>query len=201
MQAERRGRRIGRARRPVAGAEAGLAALDLLGRVSAGGGGHEGDAADAFGGEQRQHARDETAHGETDQHEALRRQGEDAPRHAVERGVLVDVAEMDAPQRGEVRDHVGPQILVAHEAGQQDEVTQRFAVSSGGGSSSDRHHSRNGQWTEVIPGIRSRQAKAVAVLGTRFARTLCHTFQRRKLSCPPSSPSPTTTSFRQASSH
>jgi hypothetical protein len=54
----------------------------------------------------------------------LRRGIEDAPRHALERVVLVDIAVVDRTQRAQVRDHVGPQILVAHEAGQQDEMTQ-----------------------------------------------------------------------------
>ena len=49
---------------------------------------------------------------------------EDAPRHALERGILVDIAVMQRAQFLQIRDHVGPQILVAHEAGQQDEIAQ-----------------------------------------------------------------------------
>src|SRR4051794_3567055 len=64
------------------------------------------------------------AHREANQHEALGRGVEHAPRHAFERRILVDVAVMDRAERVEARDHVGPQVLVAHEAGQQDEVAQ-----------------------------------------------------------------------------
>src|SRR4029450_4746100 len=59
-----------------------------------------------------------------DQHETLGRGGEHTLRHAFERGVLVDVAVVDRAERDEARDHVGPQVLVAHEAGQQDEMAQ-----------------------------------------------------------------------------
>ena len=58
------------------------------------------------------------------QHEALGRGVESASRHAVERGILVDIAVMQRAQLLQIRDHVGPQILVAHKAGQQDEIAQ-----------------------------------------------------------------------------
>ena len=54
----------------------------------------------------------------------LRRFRQDAACHAVERVVLVDVAVVNSTQRFEIRDHVGPQILIAHEAGQQDQIAQ-----------------------------------------------------------------------------
>lgn len=50
--------------------------------------------------------------------------------HTFERGVLVDVSIVDPADGFEVEDHVGPQILIAHEAGQQDEVAQSIATSS-----------------------------------------------------------------------
>ena len=98
------------------------APLALRWRVFASRAGDEGDACHALRRHQGEHASHEPAHREADQHEAVGCFGEDAARHAFERVVLVDVAVVNAAELAEIGGHVGPQIGVAHEPGQQHEM-------------------------------------------------------------------------------
>ena len=123
VQPHRVGGGAGGAGWPVARPIARLAACALLVGIAARGRGDECHARHALRRHQREHACHEATHREADQHETLGRFGQHAPRHAFERIVFIDVAEMKGAECFEIGDHVGPQIGVAHEAGEQDEGT------------------------------------------------------------------------------